>query len=177
MSEPMDRRRIPTLRTPMAAVLVVIGLLAACGTSTPRSAVSGNPASPTGAGAGLAMRGVDDVRTVVLPDLAGLTLDQAAQRVEDAGLTQGLIYVLPSASPKWTVLSQQPLPDAVVAHEANVNLFVSGGTSVSTASGTGVLTCRYEVDDHEAYCQGDKLIQYETRFGYTDTSGDSSEGS
>src|SRR5439155_17821241 len=103
-----------------------IGLLAACGTSTPTNAVSGNPASPTGAGAGLEMRGVDEVGTVVLPDLAGLSLDQAAQRVEDAGLTQGLIYVLPSASPKWTVLSQQPLPDAVVAGEANVNLFVSG---------------------------------------------------
>ena len=173
----MDPRRSPALRTAIAAGAVVIGLLAACGKGTPTTAVSGNPASPAGAGAGLAMRGLNEKGTVVLPDLAGLSLDQAAQRVDDVGLTQGLVYVLPSASPKWTVLSQQPLPDAVVAHEANVNLFVSGGTSVSTASGTGVLTCRYEVDDHEAYCQGDKLIQYETRFGYTDTSSDSSAGS
>jgi len=64
------------------------------------------------------------------------------------------------------VLSQNPPPASQLATSASVVLFVSGGPAPATASGTGVLTCRYDTEEHEAYCQGDKLIQYEDRFGY-----------
>jgi hypothetical protein len=166
-----------------AAVLVgavaagaLIGSLTRPGPGPSGQAGSSVAASPAGAGEGLLMRAIPESPMASLPDVAGLTLREAEDAIERAGLGAGLVYLVQSSHPKWTVLSSQPPASASLHSQAKVTLIVSGGARVATPFGAGVLTCQYDQEDGDAYCQGDKLIQYEREYGGYGDAAASAEG-
>ena len=69
-----------------------------------------------------------EVAQVNVPDLAGLTLDRAAVVLSNAGLTIGeTTYQNSDDRPANTIISQNPIPDALVDKGTAVSVIVSKG--------------------------------------------------
>jgi eukaryotic-like serine/threonine-protein kinase len=66
---------------------------------------------------------------VEVPDLSGLTQDQAIAKLEAAHLTLGTPTTQPSEEPEGTVVSQNPLPGEKVDKNSAVDIVLSEGPS------------------------------------------------
>ncbi len=73
--------------------------------------------------------------TVAVPDVQGLTRDEATARLREVGLDVSYATVS-SAEPRGTVVSQQPAPGQRVRGGAHVLLNVSNGAGSSTTTTT-----------------------------------------
>jgi len=64
------------------------------------------------------------IRTV--PDLYGMSTEEAAQKLREFGLIVGKCYPIANASPKGTVIAQSPLPGApITSATVEVHLYIS----------------------------------------------------
>ncbi|HET7870486.1 MAG TPA: PASTA domain-containing protein, partial [Actinomycetota bacterium] len=75
---------------------------------------------------------------VEVPDLTGLTQEQAVTAIEDAHLTLGKPTTQPSQEPEGTVVSQNPLPGEKVDRNSRVDIVLSAGPETVTVP---ELTC------------------------------------
>lgn len=66
-------------------------------------------------------------RTVKAPDLVGLTLDAATQKLTELDLQVGTAPRQSNPKPDGTILRQNPAAGAVLDRKAKINLAVSGG--------------------------------------------------
>ncbi|MRR11653.1 PASTA domain-containing protein, partial [bacterium] len=72
---------------------------------------------------------------VAVPDLRGMTLERAGEEVLGAGLVPGTVQyavVEESVTPSGTVLSQEPLPGALVAPGSALNIVLARGAAPIT---------------------------------------------
>jgi beta-lactam-binding protein with PASTA domain/tRNA A-37 threonylcarbamoyl transferase component Bud32 len=66
-------------------------------------------------------------KQVDVPDLTGLTLDQAKSALDARGLIPGAITTAPSLQPTGTVIDQSPPPNTPVARGSTVDIVLSEG--------------------------------------------------
>lgn len=74
-------------------------------------------------------QGSDEAGTFTVPDLVGLTTDEAAQALADAGFT-GTLYKLDEASaevPEGQVVRSDPAVDTTTSEDADIRIYVSTG--------------------------------------------------
>ena len=61
-----------------------------------------------------------------VPDLYGLTVEQAEKRLSEVGLVIGSVYSVTSGAPKGTVVSQTPIPDTpIISTITSVDIYIS----------------------------------------------------
>ena len=61
-----------------------------------------------------------------IPDLYGLTVDQARQKLREAGLVIGTVYTVSSGAPSGTVIAQSPIPSMPITSSiTSVDLYIS----------------------------------------------------
>ena len=89
-----------------------------------------NPAAETEANVGSTVRinvskGSGETE---VPELVGLTEDEAKQQLDDAGLQANVVSV-PSQEPEGTVVAQNPAPGTTVQQDSLLRLNVSSGSS------------------------------------------------
>jgi len=68
-----------------------------------------------------------DSKVVEVPDLGGMSLEQARQELAKAGLNAGSINYRESEAESGTVIGQNPSPESQISEGAYVNLTVSSG--------------------------------------------------
>ena len=62
----------------------------------------------------------------LVPDLYGLTLAEAKQRLREAGLVIGSVYSVSSGAPSGTVVAQSPIPQSnIVSSITSVDVYIS----------------------------------------------------
>jgi len=76
---------------------------------------------------------------VTVPSLRGLSLENATQKLADAGLTARVIRVS-SSEPEGTVIAQDPAGGQKVKTGSAVRINVSQGQATTTAASTATVT-------------------------------------
>jgi beta-lactam-binding protein with PASTA domain len=90
----------------------------------------------TTAGANVPANGAPAARNGEVPNLVGLTREQASKAVTDAGLAP-LVFEATNAAPPGQVFQQSPAPGTAITPGGTVTLFVSQpplGTATATAT-------------------------------------------
>ena len=96
------------------------------GVVTEQKPAAGTPLKPGGAISITVSAGAETPR---VPDLAGMTLDDAQNALTDAGLSLGNVEYRVSDKPLGTVFQQDPAPETSLLQGDDVNLFISGEPS------------------------------------------------
>ncbi len=68
-------------------------------------------------------------QTPIVPDLTGMTLDDAENALENAGLACGNVEYRVSEAPIGTIFKQDPAPDTALLQGDEVHLYISGEPS------------------------------------------------
>ena len=61
-----------------------------------------------------------------VPDLYGMTLEQAQQKLREVGIVVGTVYSVSSGAPSGTVVAQSPIPSSpIISSVTSVDLYIS----------------------------------------------------
>lgn len=87
---------------------------------------SANNKLTAGSPVSLTISAGEDFLIKAIPDLYGMSVEDAEQKLHSVGLTVSAVYSVASAAPKGTVIYQYPLPDTVITSSVNsVELHIS----------------------------------------------------
>lgn len=162
-SEKQSASNTNSARTPrsfkvfvIVACIVIALLLVAGGVLLWHFVQSG--AESSGGNAGISSRQDEprggDTATVSVPNLQGLTEDEATTTLEEADLHVGAISREYSATvAEGSVISQTPSPDSQLARNSNVNLVVSRGAQKTVVHEYEIIAEPLTWTDAKAYCE------------------------
>lgn len=114
---PRRRQRFPFALLGVAATMVLVALVFYLDLNEPRQQDTGQAAN------------------VAVPDLVGLTLPEARETLDEAGLELGTVDESASGEPEGEILAQSPAPETVVERGEAVDVTVSVGAGPGGPSG------------------------------------------